>query len=132
VASDLQFLSVDDVLAIYEDTIRHEGGLNGIRGLGLLISAVMMPQQQFGGSYLHDGVAAMAAAYLFHIAKNHAFNDGNKRAAVLSALVFMDANGVTQLPDPEELESVTLGVAAGEMTKDQLTAWVWSNIGGYC
>jgi death on curing protein len=129
VASDLQFLSVDDVLAIHEDTIRHEGGLSGIRDLGLLISAVMMPQQQFGGSYLHDGVAAMAAAYLFHIAKHYAFNDGNKSAAILSALVFLDVNDVTQLPDPAELESVTFGVAAGEVTKDQLTGWVQATVG---
>ena len=128
-ASDLRFLSVDDVLAIHEDTIRNDGGLSGIRDLGLLTSAVMMPQQQFGGSYLHDGVAAMAAAYLFHIAMNHAFNDGNKRAAVLSALVFLDVNGVTQLPDPDALERVTLSVAASEMTKDQLTTWMESEVG---
>ncbi len=129
-ASDFRFLSVDDVMAIHEDTISNDGGMSGIRDLGLLTSAVMMPQQQFGGLYLHDGVAAMAAAYLFHIAMNHAFNDGNKRAAVLSALVFLDVNGVTQLPDPVELERVTLSVAASEMTKDELTEWMKGAVGG--
>ena len=123
-AAEIRFLSVGDVLMIHEDTIRHEGGLAGLRDIDLLVSAVMMPQQQFGGSYLHDGVAAMAAAYLYHICQNHAFHDGNKRAAALSALVFLNANGVTCLPKPEELESTTLSVAASETNKEQLTIWM--------
>ena len=123
-ASVLRFLSVPDVLTIHEDTIRQEGGLAGVRDLDLLVSAVMMPQQQFGGSYLHEGIAAMAAAYLYHICQNHAFYDGNKRTAALSTLVFLDANGVTSLPEPEELERVTLSVAAGEMDKSKLTEWM--------
>lgn len=119
-----QFLSVDDVLAIHENTIAVEGGAPGLRDPGLLESAVLMPQQQFGGQFLHEGLAAMAAAYLFHIAQNHAFYDGNKRAAALAALVFLQVNGVDDLPVPEELESATLSVAAGEMSKADLTAWM--------
>ena len=117
------FLSVENVLQIHEDTIGIEGGLRGIRDLGLLESAVAMPRQQFGGQFLHDGLAAMAAAYLFHIASNHPFLDGNKRAAVLAALVFLDINGVDPLPDPEHLEAITLEVASGARSKDALTDW---------
>lgn len=123
-AKEIRFLSVDDVLAIHEDTIRHEGGLPGVRDLGLLVSAVMMPQQQFAGDYLHKGLAAMAAAYLYHIAQNHSFDDGNKRTAALAALVFLDANDVTRLPQPEELGHLTLSVAASKTNKDQLTSWL--------
>ncbi len=54
----------------------------------------------------------MAAAYLFHIANNHAFHDGNKRTAALAALVFLEVNGAESLPAPEELEEITLRVAA--------------------
>ena len=122
--TSIRFLSVDDVLAIHEDTIAQDGGLAGIRDPGLLESAVLMPQQQFGGEYLHDGVPAMAAAYLFHIAQNHAFHDGNKRTAVLSALVFLSVNGVEMLPDPVELEDTTLAVAASRCGKDELTHWM--------
>lgn len=120
----LQFLSVDDVLAIHENTIRHEGGLPGLRDPGLLESAVLMPQQQFGGEYLHSGRAAMAAAYLFHISQNHPFYDGNKRAGVLAALIFLEANGAQSLPDPEELEAMALQVAAGACGKAALTDWL--------
>ena len=83
-----------------------------------------MPQQRFGGEYLRNGLAAMAAAYLYHIAQNHAFHDGNKRTAVMSALVFLDVNGVAELPEPKALERMTLSVAASETDKNQLTAWM--------
>ena len=125
----MQFLSVDDVLAIHENTIRHEGGLPGLRDPGLLESAVLMPQQQLGGEYLHSGVAAMAAAYLFHITQNHPFYDGNKRAGVLAALIFLEAKGVQDLPDPDELEAITFQVAAGTCGKAALTDWMQRQVG---
>lgn len=120
----IRFLAVADVLLIHENTIHHEGGMAGLRDPGLLESAVLMPQQQFGGEYLHLGLAEMAAAYLFHIAQNHAFHDGNKRTAAMAALIFLDANGVTRLPAPDELERMTLAIAAGEATKSQLIEWM--------
>jgi len=124
----IRFLSVDDVLAIHEDTMNREGGLAGLRDPGLLVSAVTMPQQQFGGQYLHEDLAAMAAAYLFHIAQNRPFLDGNKQVAAMAALVFLDANSVTKLPPPDELEKATLDLAAGKMDKETLTGWMRQHI----
>ncbi len=126
---DIIFLSVDDVLLLHTDTIDIDGGSHGVRDHGLLDAAVAMPRQQFGGDYLHEDLAAMAAAYMFHIAQNHPFVDGNKRPAVLSALAFFHVNGVEELPDPKDLESITLQVAAGEMGKDALTKWIRKNTG---
>jgi len=116
-----RFLSVEDVLALHADTIHHEGGSPGLRDPGLLESAVLMPQQRFGGEYLHPGLGEMAAAYLFHLVANHPFLDGNKRTGVLAALVFLVANDVQQLPSPESLEAMTLGVASGRISKGELT-----------
>ncbi|MEE8367115.1 MAG: type II toxin-antitoxin system death-on-curing family toxin [Thermoanaerobaculia bacterium] len=124
----VRFLSVDDVLAIHENTIAREGGLGGLRDAGLLESAVLMPQQQFGGEYLHPDLPAMAAAYLFHIAQNHAFHDGNKRTAALATLVFLSLNDVESLPTPEALERTTLAVAASEVGKSELTEWMGTQI----
>lgn len=126
---DIIFLSVDDVLLLHTDTIDMDGGSHGVRDHGLLDAAVAMPRQQFGGNYLHENLAAMAAAYMFHIAQNHPFVDGNKRAAVLSALAFLSVNGIQDLPDPKDLESITLQVAAGELGKDALTKWIRKNVG---
>jgi death-on-curing protein len=123
-SDELQFLSVADVLMIHEDTIRLDGGMAGIRDPGLLESAVLMPQQQSGGKYLHPGLAEMAAANLFHLAQNRAFKDGNKRTAAMAALIFLDVNGESSLPSPDELERMTLAVASGDATKNQLTEWM--------
>lgn len=128
-AETIQFLSVEDVLQIHEDTIANEGGSAGLRDLGLLEAAVMMPRQQFSGDYLHDGIAVMAAAYLFHVASNHPFIDGNKRAAAMSALVFLDANGIDSLPDPDLMTQTTLGVASGTTSKSELTKWMRTQLG---
>jgi death-on-curing protein len=126
---DIIFLSVDDVLLLHADTIDNEGGSSGVRAHNLLDAAVAMPRQQFGGAYLHEDLAAMAAAYLLHIAQNHPFIDGNTRAAVLAALVLLKVNEVENLPDPRKLESITLQVAAGELSKDSLTKWFRHNVG---
>lgn len=115
------FLSVDDVLLIHADTISIDGGSHGMRDHGLLDAAVAMPRQQFDDDYPHEDIAAMAAAYLFHIAQNHPFVDGNKRTAVLSALVFLRLNQIKGLPDPKELEAITRQVAASVLGKDTLT-----------
>jgi death on curing protein len=126
---DIIFLSVDDVLLLHTDTIDVDGGSHGVRDHGLLDAAVAMPRQQFGGAYLHEDLAAMAAAYLFHLAQNHPFIDGNKRAAVMSALAFLSVNGMELTMIPKELETITLKVAAGEMAKEKLTNWLRSQIG---
>lgn len=119
-----RFLSLDNVLTLHRGTLHHEGGAQGIRDLALLESAVMMPQQQFDGVWLHPDLAAMAAAYLFHIARNHPFIDGNKRVSVLAAFVFLDLNGVELVAPPQALERTVLGVAAGSMSKDALIDWM--------
>ena len=123
------FLSVDDVLLLHADTIDVDCGLHGVRDQGLLDAAVAMPRQQFGGALLHEDLAAMAAAYLFHMAQNHPFVDGNKRAAVMSALAFLLANGVEFPLAPQELEAMTRKVAGGELSKETLTKWMHSQIG---
>ncbi len=125
----IRFFSVDDVLAIHQNTIANEGGLAGLRDAGLLESAVLMPQQRFEGEYLHPDLAAMASAYLFHIAQNYAFHDGNRRAAVLTALVFSSNNGVELLPPPEALEEMTMRVASGEADKAESTEWMRLQLG---
>lgn len=124
----VRFLSVGNVLSIHADTIAQEGGSAGVRDIGLLESAVAMPQATFEGVYLHPGLAGKAAAYLFHLCRNHAFVDGNKRAAAFSTVLFLALNGMPDdaLPLESELEHVTLAVARGEMAKADITLWLQS------
>ena len=127
---DPLFLSVDDVLHLHTSTIQVEGGAAGIRELGLLESAVLTPQQQFGGEYLHPDVPAMAAAYLYHLCRNHPFVDCNKRVSAMAAYVFLDVNGWSlDAPEPE-LEQVVLDLAAGKTTKLDLADWFRDQVRG--
>lgn len=124
------FLSVDNVLHLHTSAIAVEGGAGGVRELGLLESAVMSPQQQFGGEYLHPDVPAMAAAYLFHLCNNHPFVDGNKRVAAMAAYVFLDVNGWTLSATDPKFERMVLQVAAGKTSKEELTKWFCEQVCG--
>ena len=88
------FLTLDEVLALHADQIRRSGGRAGIRDLGLLTSAVAMPEASFDDDYLHTNHFEMAAAYLFHIVRNHPFVDGYKRTGLMAALLFLGLNGL--------------------------------------
>lgn len=117
------FLSIDNILSIHARMIDEFGGLSGVADQGLLESAVAMPSAGFAGEFLHKNLPAMAAAYLFHICKNHPFFDGNKRVAVVASEIFLNINGMQLDVDNEELKQLCLGVAAGEISKDETVAF---------
>lgn len=113
------FLSIENILSIHARMISEFGGMAGVADQGLLESAVSMPAAGFGGGFLHESLPAMAAAYLFHTCKNHPFVDGNKRVAVVASEIFLNINGIQLDVNNEELKQLCLGVAAGEISKDQ-------------
>jgi death-on-curing protein len=108
------FLEVEHVVRIHLSVIERYGGQQGIRDMGLLHSAVAMPQAAFEGCLLHEDVFAMAGAYLFHIVQDHPFIDGNKRTGAAAAIVFMAMNDVEVEADEEGLVELTMAVARGE------------------
>lgn len=83
-----------------------------------------MPPAQFGGQFLHVDLAAKAAAYLFHLNKNHAFVDGNKRVALASAETFLALNGFEIDVTNDEVVEITLKVADGRLSKEDLTLYL--------
>ncbi len=117
------FLALDEVLAIHADQIRLYGGASGIRDLSLLSSGIAMPETTFDGEYLHGNAFEMAAAYLFHIARNHPFIDGNKRTALMCALVFLGLNGLRLEAEPDALYELVDGVAAGGADKSSVAVF---------
>jgi death-on-curing protein len=119
----IKFLTTDRVLAIHQRVLDEYGGSAGLRDAGLLDSAVAVPASTFGGEYLHNSLPAMAAAYLFHICKNHPFVDGNKRAALAAAVQFLYLNGHFLKAALDDVERLTLGVAEGSVSKDAATAF---------
>lgn len=115
-----EFLEVEDVLQIHQLQLERFGGSAGLRDRGLLESAIAQPQASFGGEYLHPDLFLMAAAYLYHLVRNHPFVDGNKRAGLLSSLVFLDINGISIPRSHPQLYDLTIAVAEGRREKEAI------------
>jgi death-on-curing protein len=112
-----EFLTMADVLHIHRNQVETFGGRHGLRDMGLLQSALAQPHASYGGRLLPPDFFAMAAAYLYHIAQNHPFLDGNKRTGAMAAMVFLDWNGITLQTDNDGLASIAFSVAEGKATK---------------
>jgi death on curing protein len=117
------FLTLDEVLQLHSYQIAEHHGSDAILNLDNIGSAIAQPRQAFGGQFVHDSLEAMAAAYLYHLVKNHGFEDGNKRTGMHAALVFLELNGYELDVPVDEAEDLTVRVATGEATKEEVTAF---------
>ncbi len=126
----VRFLSEDIVLAIQEDQIRLYGGLYSVRDEAALDSALHMPQAQFSGQFLHSTIIHMAAVYGFHLCQNHPFIDGNKRTAGMVMFTFLRFNGLDIVASEMDYYETMMAVASGQMSKEQLAAWLATVVQG--
>lgn len=114
------FLTLEQVLRLHERSIEHFGGSQGIRDRGALESAIAQPEMGFSGVHVHESIYDKAAAYLFHVVKNHPFIDGNKRTGFGCAEVFLRLNGHPLLPEHRNaLTDLVLDVASGASLSKQ-------------
>jgi len=119
---DILFLTLAEVVDIHCNQIKLYGRLPGIRDINLLSSAIAMPHASFHGEYLHNDIYEMAAAYAFHIGKNHPFIDGNKRTALVSALVFLELNGISISDSQGKLYDAMLDLSTGKLNKSEFAS----------
>ena len=122
-----QFLTLDEVLESHAEQVATYGGSDGIRDVGLLESAISQPQAMFGGQYLHADIFEMAAAYLFHLVKNHPFIDGNKRVGLEASLLFLETNGYSVETTDEELVELVLRTAQSQVGKADIAEFFQRN-----
>lgn len=117
-----RWLSEAVVLAIHDEQLAEHGGSCGLRDGGLLSSALARPQNivAYGKPSLFD----LSAAYAFGIIKNHPFIDGNKRTGFLAAYVFLDINGYELAASEDDVVSVVLRIADGEMEEQDFATWL--------
>jgi death-on-curing protein len=115
--------TIDAVLAIHAEVLAAHGGSPGLRSRELLESAVAAPQATMMGVPMISDPVEIAAAYLFYLCSNHAFVDGNKRVALATCRVFLSENGllINEELDADEWENLTLAVAAGVLSRDEVT-----------
>lgn len=123
----LEFLSLDDALALHADQNRRYGGEGGLLDVSLLGSALATPRATFDSDYLHPTIFEMAAAYLYHACQNHPFIDGNKRTALATSLSFLWLNDYEVVVEADELTELVFGVAKGEITKADVAVFLRQN-----
>ncbi len=122
------WLTVEDVVGLHREQLTIFGGPDGLRDPGMLESALARAINRW--NYGETDLAALAACYAFGIAKNHAFVDGNKRAAFAAMMTFLRVNDVKFAPDPAIATAAILALAASEIDEDGLTRWIRDNLAG--
>jgi|SRR5579862_2553003 len=121
------FITLQEMIEDHAEIVTKYGGMQGIRDMGLLASALDMPKATMFGEYLHPTIFDKAAAYLFHIVCNHPFMDGNKRAGTAAALTFLRQNDVVikfTEKEAEAFEELIVDTAQGKIGKDQIAKFL--------
>jgi len=116
----IKYLTLEQILEMHATLVQKFGGLQGVRDANLLISAVETPKGAMFGDDLYPTVYDKAAVYLFHIIRNHPFNDGNKRTGFAVAYLFLKANKVPIRFEDEVYEEFVVEIAKGKKTKEEI------------
>ena len=110
------------LIAIHDMQLAEHGGGAGLRDGNLLRSALAKPENL--AAYGDPDVAALAAAYGYGISRNHAFIDGNKRTALVTAELFLQLNGWRLEVDDADCVLTMLLVATGDITEEAFAGWL--------
>jgi death on curing protein len=124
----MRYLALGEVVALHRAILESSGGAQGIRDLGALESALAQPRASFAGTDLHASLHAKAAALGFSLALNHPFIDGNKRVAHAAMETFLILNGSELVATVDDQERLKLDLAAGTVTREQLTEWIEKHV----
>ena len=120
----IKFVPVEIVLTMHADLIGRYGGLAGVRDFNLLESALAQPQVTLGGKYAHKTLRDKAAAYGFHVCKNHPFIDGNKRIAFTLMDIFLQMNRWEITAPEKDAYMMMMQLADGSLSKAGLSKWL--------
>lgn len=117
--------SKQSLIVLHDRSIALHGGAPGLRDEGLLESALARPANLFRYEGVDD-ICTLAAAYLIAVTGNHPFADGNKRAALLAAGLFLRLNGRRLVAEQADAAKAALAVAAGQREIEQIANWIRS------
>ena len=113
------------LLILHDESLAEHGGASGLRDEGLLDSALARPLNLL--AYGEPDAADLAAAYGLGLAKNHAFVDGNKRAAFLAVGLFLALNGFRLNASQPDATLTVMALAAGEIDEEAFARWIRAN-----
>ena len=121
------YLTAEQVLFLHDRLVEESGGEHGVRDLGGLESALARPQAAFGGTEFYPDLMTKAAVVMDGIIRNHPFLDGNKRAGVATAALFLEVNGYRLTVMNAELEQFTLRVTTTKPGIEEIAEWFRAN-----
>ena len=120
----VRFLPAELVMMIHSDLLQRYGGKTGLRDIGLLQSSLAQPKVTVGRKFVHKWVFDKAAAYGFHLCRNHPFIDGNKRVAFVVMDLFLQRNDWEIVANEEEAYSLMIDLSSGHVSKPELSSWL--------
>lgn len=121
---DTYYLTLEQILVIHQDQILRYGGLEGLKSLELLESAVFRPQSIFGGKELYPTIFDKAAALVHSLLLNHPFIEGNKRTGIVAMIIFLDINGVYIKAKNKEIIDLALKIEKKKMNIEKISLWL--------
>lgn len=123
-----RYLTVEEVIALHDESILLHGGAPGLLDRGMVESAVALPQQGFSGTEAYPTLVEKAAVLGFALISNHGFRDGNKRIGFAAMDAFVRLNGYAIVAPVDDAERMILGIAAGTASREELAGWLRSRL----
>jgi len=120
----MRYLTLAEVVALHRRLLQLTGGAAGLRDLGALDAAVAQPKATFGGADLYPTLVEKATALCYALIQGHPFVDGNKRVGHAAMETFLVLNGAEVVASVDEQERLILDLAAGRISRAQLTEWL--------
>jgi death-on-curing protein len=124
----LVWIGLAETLVLHDMQLVAYGGTAGVRDMGLLESALARPRNLLIYQEPRPSLPRLAAAYAFGIIKNHPFVDGNKRAGLVVAFVFLELNGLEMNANEEDAYQMFINLASGKLGEEEFAAWISDNI----
>ncbi len=124
----MRYLTLTEVIDLHRRVAKQSGGSVGIRDLAGVQSAIAQPQMTFDEKELYPTIESKATALCFSLVMNHPFVDGNKRVGHAAMETFLVMNGLELSANVDDAERTILTLAAGELSREELLAWVSSHV----
>ncbi|PIR43436.1 type II toxin-antitoxin system death-on-curing family toxin [candidate division WWE3 bacterium CG10_big_fil_rev_8_21_14_0_10_32_10] len=123
----MQYLNLEEILAIHYEIIKQTGGSQGIRDINLLYSTIERPKSYFTNKPLYKGIYNKAVALLHSLVLNHAFLDGNKRTGIAATSRFLYINGCILTPKKDQTHEFLLKIINKKVDFNEIVQWLKEN-----
>jgi len=142
----MEYLEKQDIILINKMTVARHGGkfvpTSNFLNEGSLDFLIESVQTEMFGKELYPTLFEKAGLYMYNIISGHIFQDGNKRAGLESALLFLKLNNYrlkeslspfikttsNNNSNSDTLINFTLNVAASKLELSEVQEWFKANI----